>query len=92
MQKYGMRTVDRYLDFAMGIAVCNTGHRHPKVVQAAKDQIDQYTHTAFQVSAYEPYITLAERLNEAAPIRRCQDRVFLHRRRGGGKCHQDRPR
>jgi 4-aminobutyrate aminotransferase len=58
----------RYLDFAIGIAVCNTGHCHPKIMQAAKDQCDLFTHTAFQVSAYETYIALAERLNALAPM------------------------
>ncbi len=58
----------RYLDFAIGIAVCNTGHCHPKIMEAAKAQCDLFTHTAFQVSAYETYIALAERLNELAPM------------------------
>ena len=57
----------RYLDFAVGIAVCNTGHCHPRVIEAAKEQCDKFTHTAFQVSAYEPYIALAERLNALSP-------------------------
>ena len=57
----------RYLDFAVGIAVCNTGHCHPRVMAAAKAQCDRFTHTAFQVSAYEPYIALAERLNALSP-------------------------
>ena len=58
----------RYIDFAAGIAVLNVGHCHPRVLAAAHAQLDQYTHTAFQVAAYEPYIALAERLNELAPI------------------------
>jgi len=57
----------RYIDFAGGIAVLNTGHRHPDVIAAAKEQLDRYTHTAFQVLPYEPYIELAERLNALAP-------------------------
>jgi 4-aminobutyrate aminotransferase/(S)-3-amino-2-methylpropionate transaminase len=48
--------------------VLNVGHRHPKVLEAVRNQLDQYTHTAFQVMAYEPYIVLAERLNRLAPI------------------------
>ena len=59
----------RYIDFAAGIAVLNVGHCHPRVLAAAHAQLDQYTHTAFQVAAYEPYIALAERLNQLAPIR-----------------------
>jgi 4-aminobutyrate aminotransferase/(S)-3-amino-2-methylpropionate transaminase len=58
----------RYIDFAGGIAVLNTGHRHPKVIAAVKDQLDKYTHTCFQVLPYEPYIALAERLNALAPF------------------------
>ncbi len=58
---------NRFVDFAGGIAVLNTGHRHPKVIAAAKAQEDHYTHTSFQVVPYEPYIALAEKLNALAP-------------------------
>ncbi len=58
---------NRYIDFAGGIAVLNTGHRHPKVIAAAKAQEDLYTHTSFQVVQYEPYVALAEKLNALAP-------------------------
>ncbi len=58
----------RFIDFAAGIAVLNVGHRHPRVIAAAHAQLDKYTHTAFQVSAYEPYVVLAERLNALAPF------------------------
>jgi 4-aminobutyrate aminotransferase/(S)-3-amino-2-methylpropionate transaminase len=57
----------RYIDFAGGIAVLNTGHRHPALVEAVRRQLDRYTHTCFQVLAYEPYVELAERLNAKAP-------------------------
>ena len=57
----------RYIDFAGGIAVLNTGHRHPGVVAAAKAQEDRFTHTSFQVVPYEPYVALAEKLNALAP-------------------------
>lgn len=58
----------RFIDFAGGIAVLNVGHRHPRVIAAVRDQLDAYTHTAFQVTAYRPYIELAERLNALAPF------------------------
>ncbi|MDR7223375.1 4-aminobutyrate--2-oxoglutarate transaminase [Aminobacter aminovorans] len=58
----------RYIDFAAGIAVLNTGHRHPRVIAAAKEQLNAYTHTAFQVLPYEPYVALCERLNALAPF------------------------
>ncbi|PIW07205.1 MAG: 4-aminobutyrate--2-oxoglutarate transaminase, partial [Comamonadaceae bacterium CG17_big_fil_post_rev_8_21_14_2_50_60_13] len=51
----------RYIDFAGGIAVLNTGHCRPEIKEAVKKQIDLYTHTCFQVLAYEPYVELAER-------------------------------
>ncbi|MQT12100.1 4-aminobutyrate--2-oxoglutarate transaminase [Segnochrobactrum spirostomi] len=58
----------RYVDFAGGIAVLNTGHRHPKVMAAVREQMENFTHTCFQVLMYEPYIALAEKLNALAPI------------------------
>ena len=58
----------RYIDFAGGIAVLNVGHRHPKVVDAVQKQLERFTHTAFQVCAYEAYIELAEKLNARAPF------------------------
>ena len=67
----------RYVDFAGGIAVLNTGHRHPKVVAAVREQLDKYTHTAFQVLPYEPYIALAERLNALAPFKGGAKTIFL---------------
>jgi 4-aminobutyrate aminotransferase / (S)-3-amino-2-methylpropionate transaminase / 5-aminovalerate transaminase len=58
----------RYIDFAGGIAVLNVGHRHPRVMERVRAQLENYTHTAFQVMAYEPYIALSERLNALAPF------------------------
>lgn len=66
-----------YIDFAGGIAVLNTGHRHPKVIEAVRAQLDRVTHTAFQVSAYEPYIELAEKLNARAPINGPAKSIFF---------------
>ncbi|MFV0408552.1 MAG: 4-aminobutyrate--2-oxoglutarate transaminase [Paracoccus sp. (in: a-proteobacteria)] len=57
----------RYIDFAAGIAVVNTGHRHPKVMDAVERQMTAFTHTCHQVLPYENYIALAERLNAAVP-------------------------
>jgi 4-aminobutyrate aminotransferase/(S)-3-amino-2-methylpropionate transaminase len=58
---------NRFIDFVGGIGVLNTGHRHPRVIEAAKAQEDHYTHTSFQVVPYAPYIDLAEKLNAMAP-------------------------
>lgn len=57
----------RWIDFCAGIAVVNTGHRHPKVMAAARAQLDHFTHTCFQVVAYESYVELCERINQLAP-------------------------
>ena len=67
----------RYVDFAGGIAVLNTGHRHPKVITAVRAQLERFTHTSFQVIAYEPYIALAERLNALAPGDHPKKTIFL---------------
>ncbi|ASY66418.1 Gamma-aminobutyrate:alpha-ketoglutarate aminotransferase (plasmid) [Sinorhizobium sojae CCBAU 05684] len=53
----------RFIDFAAGIAVNNTGHRHPRVMAAVAEQAAQFTHTCFHVAPYESYVRLAERLN-----------------------------
>ncbi|WP_312816891.1 4-aminobutyrate--2-oxoglutarate transaminase [Atlantibacter subterraneus] len=56
------------IDFAAGIAVLNTGHRHPRLVEAIEKQLKAFTHTAYQIVPYEGYVSLAERINERAPI------------------------
>ncbi len=67
----------RYIDFAGGIAVLNTGHCNPSVIAAVKAQLDHYTHTCFQVLAYEPYVELAERINALAPGDFAKKTLFL---------------
>ncbi|MEQ5842273.1 4-aminobutyrate--2-oxoglutarate transaminase [Paraburkholderia acidicola] len=57
----------RYIDFAAGIAVNNTGHRHPKIVAAIREQLDHFTHTAYQIVPYASYVELAEKINRRAP-------------------------
>jgi 4-aminobutyrate aminotransferase len=57
----------RYIDFAGGIAVMNTGHGNPKVVAAVAEQLKRFTHTCYQVVPYESYIALAEKLNAMTP-------------------------
>ncbi len=67
----------RYIDFAAGIAVLNTGHRHPKVIAAVKAQIDKFTHTCHQVVPYENYVHLAERLNALVPGKFAKKTIFV---------------
>ena len=57
----------RFIDFAAGIAVVNTGHRHPKLVAAIEAQLAKFTHTAYQIVPYESYVELAERINAITP-------------------------
>ena len=58
---------NRYIDFCGGIGCQNAGHRHPKVIAAMQKQLQAFTHTCFQISPYDSYIRLAQRLNNAAP-------------------------
>ncbi|SFU32676.1 4-aminobutyrate--2-oxoglutarate transaminase [Xenorhabdus koppenhoeferi] len=67
----------RYIDFAAGIAVVNTGHRHPRVIAAAREQLEQFTHTCHQVVPYENYVALAERLNRLVPGNFVKKTVFV---------------
>ncbi|MDE2614386.1 MAG: 4-aminobutyrate--2-oxoglutarate transaminase [Burkholderiales bacterium] len=67
----------RYIDFAGGIAVLNTGHTRPEIVAAIKEQLDRFSHTCFQVLAYEGYVELAERLNALAPGAFAKKSLFL---------------
>lgn len=57
----------RFIDFCAGIAVVNTGHCHPKVVEAITAQAEKFTHTCFQVVGYDSYVALAEKLCRLAP-------------------------
>mgnify|MGYP000225469337 FL=1 len=57
----------RFIDFGTGIAVCNTGHSHPKVVAAVKAQVDKFSHTCVMVNPYEVAVELAEKLTQLAP-------------------------
>ena len=65
------------IDFAGGIGVLNTGHRHPKIMAAVEKQQQAFIHSCFQVMPYEPYIALAEKLNALAPIKGDCKSVFL---------------
>jgi 4-aminobutyrate aminotransferase len=67
----------RFIDFAGGIAVLNTGHRHPRVVAALRAQLDAFTHTAYQVAAYESYVSLAERLIKLTPGAHAKKATFF---------------
>jgi 4-aminobutyrate aminotransferase/(S)-3-amino-2-methylpropionate transaminase len=58
----------RYVDFAGGIAVLNTGHLHPLVRAAVERQLGRFSHTCFMVTPYESGVALAERLNDIVPI------------------------
>ncbi len=57
-----------FIDFAGGVGCLNVGHSHPEVVAAAHEQLDRFAHTDFTIVPYEPYVELAERLGERAPI------------------------
>ncbi|SPD64462.1 4-aminobutyrate aminotransferase, PLP-dependent [Cupriavidus taiwanensis] len=67
----------RYIDFAAGIAVLNTGHRHPRLVEAVEQQLGRFTHTAYQIVPYASYIELAEKINRRAPGRSARKTAFF---------------
>lgn len=66
-----------FIDFAAGIAVLNTGHRHPQVLAAISAQLERFTHTCYQVVPYESYVSLAERINALAPIAGLKKTAFF---------------
>ncbi|WP_104731985.1 4-aminobutyrate--2-oxoglutarate transaminase [Helicobacter salomonis] len=66
-----------FIDFAAGIAVLNVGHRHPRVIEAVKRQLDHFTHSAYQVTPYESYVELAEKINALAPIKGVKKTCFF---------------
>ncbi len=68
---------NRYIDFAAGIAVLNTGHRHPRIVAAIEAQLQNFTHTAYQIVPYESYVSLAERINALTPGSHAKKTAFF---------------
>ena len=67
----------RYIDFAGGIGVLNTGHNHPRVAAAVAAQLDGFSHSCFQVTPYESYVALAEKLNALMPGPGPKQSLFL---------------
>jgi len=68
---------NRYIDFGTGIAVCNTGHSHPKIIHAVKEQIDKFSHTCVMVNPYEVAVELAEKLTAIAPGNSQKKAIFV---------------
>lgn len=69
---------NRLIDFGGGIGVVNAGHRHPRVVEAVREQLNHFTHVCFPVSMYEPYIELAEKLNQLTPGTHAKKSFFVN--------------
>jgi 4-aminobutyrate aminotransferase len=67
----------RFIDFASGIAVLNVGHRHPRLIAAMREQLERFTHTAYQVVPYAGYVELAERINLATPGSHTKETAFF---------------
>jgi 4-aminobutyrate aminotransferase / (S)-3-amino-2-methylpropionate transaminase / 5-aminovalerate transaminase len=65
-----------FIDFTGGVGCLNVGHSHPRVVEAAQEQLDRFSHTDFTIIPYEIYIRLAERLCELAPIEAAKAAFF----------------
>ena len=67
----------RYIDFAGGIGVLNTGHCHPKVIRAVEAQLARFTHTCWQVMPYPGYVELAEKMNRLTPGAFAKKTIFF---------------
>ena len=68
---------NRFIDFGSGIAVNNTGHSHPRIVEAVKKQLDRFSHTCAMVTPYESFVELAEQLTTRAPGKTEKKAIFL---------------
>src|ERR1700691_6773755 len=69
---------NRYIDFAGGIGCANAGHRQKAVVEAISAQLDNFLHMCVQVTPYESYIRLAERMNEVTPGKFAKKTLFVN--------------
>ena len=67
----------RYIDLGSGIAVCNTGHSHPVVVAAVKEQLDRFSHTCVMITPYDSAVRLAEKLNQLVPGNSTKKTIFV---------------
>jgi len=67
-----------FLDFTGGVGCLNVGHSHPRVVAAAREQLERFSHTDFTIVPYEPYVELAERLLERTPISGAKKAAFFN--------------
>jgi 4-aminobutyrate aminotransferase/(S)-3-amino-2-methylpropionate transaminase len=67
-----------FIDFTGGVGCLNVGHSHPRVVEAAQEQLAKFSHTDFTIVPYEVYVTLAERLIEASPFRSPAKTAFFN--------------
>ena len=57
----------RYLDFLAGFGACNAGHNHPRIVAAAREQMERVVHAPVGVMASEPLLRLAHELGKITP-------------------------
>jgi 4-aminobutyrate aminotransferase / (S)-3-amino-2-methylpropionate transaminase / 5-aminovalerate transaminase len=69
---------NRYIDFAGGIGCINVGHRRDEIVEAVEDQLERFMHTCVQVTPYELYVRLAERMNEVTPGKFAKKTIFVN--------------
>jgi 4-aminobutyrate aminotransferase-like enzyme len=67
-----------FIDFTGGVGCLNVGHSHPRVVEAAQQQLERFAHTDFTIVPYEVYVELAERLTELTPVRKPAKAAFFN--------------
>ncbi len=69
---------NRYIDFGGGIGCINVGHRQDAVMTAIREQLDRFLHTCVQVTPYELYVQLAERMNQVTPGKFPKKTLFVN--------------
>ncbi len=69
---------NRFIDFAGGIGCTNVGHRRKAVMSAIREQLDYFLHTCVQVTPYELYVRLAERMNQVTPGKFPKKTLFVN--------------
>ena len=81
-QGRGARVTDvdgnTFVDFTGGVGCLNVGHSHPRVVAAAQEQLERFSHTDFTIVPYEPYVELAERMIGITPVRQPAKAAFFN--------------
>ena len=67
-----------FIDFTGGVGCLNVGHSHPRLVEAAQEQLARFAHTDFTIVPYALYVDLAERMIGIAPVKQPAKAAFFN--------------